>query len=809
MLHINNATVPLAILITMVVSAVEFVPNNIIKGGFGVNFVHTGHVLPAGSLTYAQRTWVLEWPKFLYEPLPLLDCTRATDWQETCEAVNDMISATNQAVYESLSQARKEVNSAGLMMPFLHPELANETFNDRHDRIEGGETPPDRRRRRARRDTGDNDDDYHKMLNEMRQRATLEEDGTAPIIDDDLPGWLKSQPSDAISDYWPGNTAGQFVADLFHRPGPRTKRKLREHIREVGKGIYYNQKAIAHFDSGIDAFSVHDNQQVDFMMDTMNKMRTRLNSIIAAVKNEYKRERDAELTMRNRIAHVDQISAMVDTKIVPMLTDARLTAHSANREARRWARGLNTLANGILSPALVRPDMIRAMLDELTTEKDKDPKFRKYTYLSAKPLFYYKYGRVAYTRDERNMYVTLSVPMMETGATGLLDLYRVDVYPVPVTAGTRAQIAAAKTGQWKDAGGGDKRLTRLSNMASYFTVSKNRQMYLELDTAKMSSCRNLAQIFMCPETGMPALTKAVSYKSCTYAVFTDDMTAVQERCDPAYEHRGMGFGSAVQIGELATFMMHAGNDERHWRMSCTAQEQVGAANSVRSGRLMPPKTDQVLEACSMCRVTVPCMCSLTGDQFYLPARLTHCLRDDRAQELNVQFTYHLNTLAVKTLWPERFDDRMKAYEIKLDTMYKPFPPVNLTFTTPASAWDNAVALSHTYLTNYTKLVNNLRKGATTYETKFDAAYNRTVDFSDQVVDKAGSLSKAVKDVVEGVFGNSPLAFLAVLFTPVGLALVSLGIALVIALPVFIKKFMDVVRVRKSKDQYTLLMEMYS
>ena len=190
--------------------------------------------------------------------------------------------------------------------------------------------------------------------------------------------------------------------------------------------------------------------------------------------------------------------------------------------------------------------MIQQMIDDMTENMGKEPQFRQYRFLSQKPLFYYKYSDIAYTRDSKYLYISMNVPMMDSD-TATFDMYQTDVYPVPLTTGTSVAI--------------ENRLTRLSNLSPHIAVSKNREMYFEIDTPMLATCRDMARIYMCSDTGLPAITKAVSYKSCTYGVFTDNTDVVRTKCTTEYEHRGLEFGSAKQIDESGLFLMHAGKNE--------------------------------------------------------------------------------------------------------------------------------------------------------------------------------------------------------------------------------------------------------
>ena len=198
------------------------------------------------------------------------------------------------------------------------------------------------------------------------------------------------------------------------------------------------------------------------------------------------------------------------------------------------------------------------------------------------------------------------------------------------------------------------------------------------------------------------------------------------------------------------------------------------------------------------------MCSISGDHFYLPARFRGCIQ---SQTEKVSFSYHVNVLAVKSLWPHSFDRHIHAYEVTLDKQYKPFEQRNITFATTANAWDNAVQKSRQYMTDYNKLISTLEAGQTPYETKFAAALNRTKDFSDQVVDKTGSISKAFYDVVDGVFGHSSMAVLSVLFTPIGLNLLSV-VLLAFSLVTTVMHHITEVRDRRKIEKNYAMLEQY-
>ena len=234
-------------LVPLLCNGDEISPADIINGGYGVNFIRVGSIPTSGSLTYGQKTRAIKWPDLQYKQVPLMDCGSAIDWRKTCNTINHLIIGTNTNTHDLISRATRMLHAASLIVPFVRTQATtNETTNEQHESITRNHDPIAQNYPRSKRD--------------VSNAGPHDDDDDDEIDDADLPDWLKTDPSDVAADFWPGNAMGQFIADIFHRPGPHTKRKLREHIRVFGKGIYSNQKSIAHFDSAITAFSINENK---------------------------------------------------------------------------------------------------------------------------------------------------------------------------------------------------------------------------------------------------------------------------------------------------------------------------------------------------------------------------------------------------------------------------------------------------------------------------------------------------------------------------------------------------------------------
>ena len=710
----------------------------VIKPGFGVNFDRVGHLITAGGITQFQKTWAIKIPTFVLEAMPLFNCTAATDWKSRCDSINELIRQYNGIVYERVSMAKKMVITANSLIPRNATSEAS----------------------RTKRDTSDD-------------------------ADKGIPDWLKPKTYEDWESYLPGRTALQIWADLTHTPGPRARRQLREHLRHLGKGLYWNKRGIQQLNNDISAFSVLEFNQTKELQRGMEGINDRLSKVMENMQHTFDKFRSEDEQLLARIQFEHNLNGKLFGDVMTEACVRIQDAMSLYQSAQMWREGIQSLVRGYLSPYLVTVDDITEIIEHIQTHVLSQPRYSDLSLMNTSPMFYYELMDIVYTRDDDAIYVGLSIPLYRTA--GLLPVYRVDVYDVPIHAGTVRPAANIREANDPSR----ESYTRILNLPDFLVVSDDQQSYLEMNKALFFTCRGKSTVYLCG-AGTPALKKP-TVKSCAFAIFTEDKAAALKACDVRVEtgDNWRPYGSAIQIAADQTFLIHKSNragPRDTWHLQCPESA-------------VHPQT--TLTPCNLCRMEIPCSCTITTNDFFLPKRYTGCMHWQKTESTAVTYAYHLNTVAFNTLYPASAQARVNSYQAKLDVEWPPFEHPNITFSRENS-WNEYSELSEKYKANYTATIERGKKEEAVFVDKADAALKRARDFSDQVVGREGNLFLAVKDFIHGVLGESVLKAITFICGPTGVGCMAFLLALAVLLPNVGGTIRRMSRRKKAAAQYAYL-----
>lgn len=717
-------------LVTVVVAltVVETTPTRVdyrktvIKAGYGVNFDMVDHVVVDGGTTFYSHTWALPWPRIRTTLMPGFLCDDHEAWTARCRAIRNVVTRANHFAYDVLSRSARLLESAKRLVP----PVTNETI-----------VSSDRRRRR-RRDVAE------------------------------VPDWLKdsSSSSSSLADFLPTNVLGTMWSDLTNTPGRKDVEKLKSRLRSVGQAEYANSAAIRQFDADIDTMASLTSRRIDDLASRATAANDRLKRVARSIVLLREEFRDRLSQMAGKLNFSHAVDSLVLSSILPSVSNFTRACMAAEIQTGLWIAGLTTLTRGYLSPLLVAEKEIARVLEHVSQRVLTRPGYTSLRLISREPNYYYRLKDVWYAHvydppvdaDDENrttsdggttLYVTMKIPLYRVGGT--FSVYRIDAYPVPVATGTARRDPSRTSGY-----------SIVKGLPGFIAVSPNQENYVEMDTAFFLSCSGTPDVKTCGP-GMSALKKRRGYQiSCAFALFIEDASAIAKRCDFRYEgtDRWRPHGSAVQLTADSTFLVHAsqrGPESDKWSMSCPRSKT---------------NPQSPVEPCDMCRIDVPCFCSLSGSDFYLPERNTGCtIPDDGA----ITFLHHLNTAVVRNLFPDSAMARLRSYERITERVHPPFPVPDITFRVPDNFSDYVVDVSDKYSARLIDTLERQKRDLTSYATKFDAVAAKTEDFRDQVSAKSGNIQRALDDVMGGVFGGKITRVLSLVFSPVGL----LGIAFVL------------------------------
>ena len=691
----------------------------IIKPGWGVNFHRDGHLIIDGGTAFFTHTWAAEWPKIEYKPMMPFNCSLAYYWGRRCAAVNVYIRETNNLVYENLASTEKILNEAKMLLS------AN-----------------GRTRRQA-------DMDY---LNDAY-------------------------------DVIPTFEIGNMYADITGTPSRKTLKSLKTHLQLVGSAIQANIDGIKQFESNLESFSKLTNKRIDCLEEAGNVTNHRLQMLNKEILDFYTK---TELILANetlRLKYVWFIDTNVIAKVIPTVANYQRASLAAHQAAKLWEAGLVRLAGGYLSPHLVPVHAIKPVIQHIREVVLKQPAYVDLQLASDSPGYFYNLKKVTYSfgftgrNQTSTLFITMKFPLTRVGSS--FPVYRLDIYPVPTTAGIRAK--------------GNHRLgfTLLQNLPDFIAVSENQETYVEMNKNLFLSCTGIPDARICG-SGMPAIKKRRSGQlSCAFALFLENTQQIFKQCDFRYVNTDQWkpYGSAVQLTADSTFLMHASQrgPKDVWTLSCPLSTQT-------------PQTP--VEPCNMCRIEVPCSCSMSASDFYLPSRYTGCTVSTEG----VSYIYHLNSVMIKSLFPDSAEAKYLSYKNFSKLQNPSFEMPDIKFEVEDN-FTSYVDISNALSARLNKTLQRAAKDLKSYIIKEDAALNRTRNFTDQVVDRAGSITDAIQSVFDGIFGGSVFAFLSTLLTPYGILLVACIVNMLEFVPNFIADMNRCRQRRQERISYSLRRKM--
>ena len=708
-----------------------------IKPGYGVNFDRVDHVVTDGGTSFYTHTWALPWPTVPTVSMPFFNCSLAIDWSRRCRSINAYIRDTNDFAYELLQLSARFLNTCKKQIP---PTISREQRTGRKKR-------------------------------------------------EVLPSWLKQpETSDYVMDYLPTHTTGKIWSDLTDTPGPRAIRQLREHLRSVGSTIYSEIEGIKQFEADVSSLSEIVNKRINNLLATGNVTNVRLQNVIDTIEHVYNKAGSEEDKLRARMNHAANIDGNFIVKVLPAVSDFFRVVVDADIGVRLWISGITALTRGYISPFLVREEEMSKVLNHVSQKVLKKPMYMDLKLPSESTAYYYGLKTVAYTHFYNNdsegssstLYISLSIPLFKTGYT--LPVYRIDVYPVPDTAGIKVT------------GDGKVGFTLLRGLPDFIAVSENKEVYVEMDKKLFLSCSGYPHAKIC-SSGMPSLKKRRSGSvSCAFALFIENREEVLKKCDFRYVNtdRWKPYGSAVQLSADSTFLVHAshrGPAADTWRLSCPLS------------RLRP---QSVLPVCNMCRIKIPCFCTVSGADFYLPPRYTDCVVSNQSAVSDIaQYMYHLNTAMIQQLFPKSAEAQLTSYAHLLEKRHPIFSLPNITFTIENN-FTEYVDIADKFGADLSKTLQCQKKAVAAYTVKEDAALARVRNFSDQLVYRTGSLTKALEDLFDGVFGGRIGLILAVVFSPIGIVSIAFILAALEFIPEITAAVYVMIRRRKADKEYRRL-----
>lgn len=526
---------------TVFVGAVDIaeLPNSYQRTNYGVMFNRVDNIL--NGITKYRHTFKVPIPDFTYTPLEEMEC--ATDQQREigCETVNRLTRTANTVAQQSFARSDRLLNLALKVIP-----------NVEDIKIPAGAN-------KVRRET---------RLGPEYCKYKGQEDGGGD-------GFLA--------------TSGKIMSDLFGLPTFDDIKVTDRHICELAEVAEINKKAISSANDRLSSIS----ETIEKRIDTIQQGMTDVNLRVTESNRKLQEAADMAVDQLNIVISRQnraEMSQQVMFEVMTNLAQHRGQVMEHVMAFNNWLPDINRLIQGYLPVNFVSIDDLQEVINHINN-RIVPSYHHSLKLVHPNPSFYHRIRSISYTRDHKNIYISVVFPMYTAG--GLLAVYRIDQTHISISNHHDSS-------------------TQISNLPDFIAVTADLHYYMELNLAHYMSCRG-DDVRMCStERSLQVADK----RTCAAALFYDHREDVMNHCDIHYEPYELP-SEAVLLDD-ANYLVHSKNAGPHntWTMHCPYTKSVD-------------KDVQQIPSCKTCIIQVPCGCSVEAVDFSIPYRLTGCHMTDR------------------------------------------------------------------------------------------------------------------------------------------------------------------------------------
>lgn len=555
-------------------------------------------------------------------------------------------------------------------------------------------------------------------------------------IDDEI-----SSPTDVL-DSLPWALDGKVFAGLVDLPGPSDLTNIEHRLLAVGKAMESVVASEVQFEHDmaktillVDARETAITNRGTAAAREMDNIYSSLSTLTASVSSIQQRQ-------QRQMAVLTILLDLYISRILPTIYRQRLNLIAIDKFVMQWVVGIDQLAMGILPSTLITVDMIDGAI--ASARRIIATHYPTYILASTNAGYYYRTkGRVTYMKS--SLYLTIAVKIPMYNEDGLYRVYRVVSYPIPILAGVTDTTT----------GGGH---THVLELPSHLAVSiRYSTQYIELTSAMISSCVSIVDSISTCGTYLP-LARRANYRdiTCAYAIYLDDAIAVRQYCQYGYTRTPVS-GGAIQIKSDSSYVIQRSDvvAARNWTLNCPMSSTTPTS---------------LISPCSLCRVVLPCGCSISAESFYVPPRISGCTLDTSNDRIT--YIYNRNICVVGDLVTPEDLAAVSAYSDKINAYFPPLltPPPSLDKWWQQQQYQTIGEWlergSDSYLLDYRKLASGLLNNNTIYQDDVAAALNKTNNYTDLVFRTTTDLGGAILDGLKSltnVFGGIG-SFLAAIFS---------------------------------------------
>ena len=236
--------------------------------------------------------------------------------------------------------------------------------------------------------------------------------------------------------------------------------------------------------------------------------------------------------------------------------------------------GVFDLVEGKLSPHLIQAKTISKTVKDIQTILHN--KFNGFHLVFTDTNDIYQNVQTIYARKGSKLYVALKFPIVPFQKP--LSLFSVHSFSVPVNDSTN-------------------HATHLLNLPELFAVTHDYQFYVTFNQKDLVNCKTFSSKLLC---NFNKILTPVTTKTCILGVFQNDKTIVKQKCDFRFivDH----INPNIVVLSKTNIVVY----------------------KIDTLEFMCNSSKHMVNGCNFCTMTVPCQCSVTAKDLYLPQRLSDC-----------------------------------------------------------------------------------------------------------------------------------------------------------------------------------------
>ena len=310
-------------------------------------------------------------------------------------------------------------------------------------------------------------------------------------------------------------------------------------------------------------------QHEDHLSSYIKTVDDRMNNLVKGIKENELAISHIHTQLYESFSNLEQSFSTMSVLIAKQIEKSRKLEHIFGE----LLEGIYSLVEGKLSPHLISPDtMLKSITDIQSILHNK---FKGFHLVYTDPNEVFKNVDSIYARKNTKLYISVKFPISSFPQP--LSLFHVLSFPVPINDTSN-------------------HATQLLNLPPFIAVTHDLQYYATFKNDDLDQCVK-SKLISCK---FNKVLTPVTHNSCILALFKNDKTLVKNLCDfrVSLEHLSP---KIVALSHTSILIYKI----KFLELDC------------KSGKRM-------IQGCKFCILNVPCQCSVTTTEMYLPPRLSAC-----------------------------------------------------------------------------------------------------------------------------------------------------------------------------------------